>query len=124
MPSLPMWGANRVWLNQAIVGDSNGDGAFDQLDIVRVLQGAKYLTDEPADWTEGDWNLDGRFDQLDIVTALQAGTYLAKANSSFQSLAEELVDARAHRIPPFVECSVSWIANMIDHSSVRQATSS
>ncbi len=58
------------------VGDSNGDGIFDQLDIVQVLQAAKYLTGEPATYEEGDWNVDGVFDQLDIVAALQTGNYL------------------------------------------------
>lgn len=48
---------------------------FNQHDIVQALQGGKYLTDQPATWSEGDWNRDGRFDQLDIVAALQAGKY-------------------------------------------------
>jgi hypothetical protein len=59
-----------------VIGDGNGDGRFDQLDIVFALQGAKYLTGEPASWAQGDWNHDGRFDQLDIVAALRAGSYL------------------------------------------------
>lgn len=57
-------------------GDSNHDWRFDQLDIVQVLQAAKYLTEEPATFEEGDWNGDGVFDQLDIVAALQTGNYL------------------------------------------------
>ena len=56
-------------------GDTNVDGIFGQLDIVRVLQGAKYMTGEAADWSEGDWNVDGVFDQLDLVLALQEGDY-------------------------------------------------
>ena len=56
-------------------GDANGDNVFNQHDIVQALQGGKYLTDQPATWSEGDWNRDGRFDQLDIVAALQAGKY-------------------------------------------------
>ena len=56
-----------------VVGDSNGDGVFNQLDIVSVLQGAKFLTGQPATLAEGDWNGDGVFDQGDIVAALQAG---------------------------------------------------
>ena len=56
-------------------GDVNRDGVFDQLDIVEVLQAAKYLTGQPASFDEGDWNSDGVFDQLDIVTALAAGNY-------------------------------------------------
>ena len=50
-------------------GDANRDFQFDQLDIVQVLQGAKYLTGGPATFEEGDWNGDGVFDQLDIVEA-------------------------------------------------------
>jgi hypothetical protein len=59
----------------AIAGDSNGDGVFNQHDIVQVLQAGKYLTDQPASWSDGDWNRDGLFDQLDIVAALQSGKY-------------------------------------------------
>ena len=49
----------RAYLN----GDANYDGTFDQLDIRNVLQSGKYLTGEPADWSEGDWNGDGQFNQ-------------------------------------------------------------
>lgn len=58
-----------------ILGDSNGDGLFNQLDIVQILQAAKYLTGEAATFGEGDWSGDGVFDQLDIVAALQTGNY-------------------------------------------------
>ena len=57
-------------------GDANEDGRFNQLDIVMALQGGKYMTGEPADWSEGDWTGDGLFDQLDLVAALQSGAYL------------------------------------------------
>lgn len=60
-----------------VVGDADGNGTFDQHDIIRVLQAGKYMANEPATWAEGDWNNDGRFDQLDLVTALQEGRYLA-----------------------------------------------
>ena len=56
-------------------GDSNNDNRFDRLDIVFVLQAGKYLTGQPASFSEGDWNADGVFDQLDITAALQSGTY-------------------------------------------------
>ena len=69
---------NEVWMNiQPVIGDANGDGSFDQLDIVRILQAGKYNTGETADFTQGDWNGDGLFNQLDIVAALQTGAYLA-----------------------------------------------
>jgi uncharacterized membrane protein len=70
-------------------GDADQDLDFDQLDLVRVLQSAKYLTGEAATWGEGDWNGapggypgeppagDALFNQLDIVAALQGGAYLA-----------------------------------------------
>ena len=57
-------------------GDANRDRQFDQHDIVLVLQANKYLTGEPADFSEGDWNADDVFDQHDIVAALQTGNYL------------------------------------------------
>jgi hypothetical protein len=57
-------------------GDGNGDGQFNQLDIVWVLQAGKYLTSQPATFAQGDWNGDGVFDRLDIVAALQTGDYL------------------------------------------------
>ena len=52
------------------------DERFDQLDIVAVLQSAKYMTGRPATWSEGDWNGDAVFDQADIVAALQTGNYM------------------------------------------------
>ena len=57
-------------------GDANEDGIFNQLDIVQVLQAAKYLSDKPANWHDGDWTGDGFFDQQDIVAVLQADAYL------------------------------------------------
>jgi hypothetical protein len=67
---------NEVWINvQLDAGDANRDGVFNQLDIVQVLQSAKYQTGQPAGWAEGDFNGDGVFDQLDIVAALQTGKY-------------------------------------------------
>ena len=57
-------------------GDANMDAVFNQLDIVLVLQSAKYLTGGLATWDEGDCNVDGVFDQEDIVAALQTGDYL------------------------------------------------
>jgi hypothetical protein len=56
-------------------GDANRDHRFDQADIIQVLQAAKYLTNEPADWAQGDWNGDGWFDRIDVVIALRADDY-------------------------------------------------
>jgi hypothetical protein len=58
-----------------VIGDSNEDGVFNELDIVQVLQAGKYRTGQPADFGEGDWNGDGFFNQLDVVMALQRGSY-------------------------------------------------
>ena len=70
-------------------GDADQDGDFDRLDLVQVLQAARYLTGQPATWGDGDWNGgpggypgeppagDGLFDEQDIVAALQTGKYLS-----------------------------------------------
>ena len=82
------WLFDQATSARAVAGDANGDGAFNQLDIVQVLQTAKYLTDEPASFDEGDWNNDGFFNQLDIVEALQAGTYLQQGALEVIDLSE------------------------------------
>jgi hypothetical protein len=70
------WYENLSPIRNQAAGDANRDGQFDQLDIVQVLQAAKYLTGLPATFEEGDWNSDGLFNQLDIIAALQTGNYL------------------------------------------------
>ena len=69
-------------------GDADQDFDFDQLDLVKVQIGGKYLTGGAATWGEGDWNAapggqqgsppegDGQFNQLDIIAAQIAGLYL------------------------------------------------
>jgi hypothetical protein len=69
-------------------GDADQDFDFDQFDLIRVQQAAKYLTGQSATWGEGDWNAapggsrdnpppgDGLFNQLDIIAALNTGLYL------------------------------------------------
>ena len=69
-------------IEECVPGDSDLNGLFDQLDVVRVLQGGRYLTGSGATWQEGDWNEDGTFNQLDIVAVLQAGTYLRIPNDT------------------------------------------
>jgi hypothetical protein len=69
---------NSVDFVDRIAGDANGDDVFDQLDIVAILQAAKYLTGESATFADGDFNGDHRFDSLDIVMALQEGRYLQR----------------------------------------------
>jgi hypothetical protein len=70
-------------------GDADQDRDFDQFDLIRVQQSAKYLTGNAATWGQGDWNGapggkpgsppagNGLFDQLDIIAALSAGKYLS-----------------------------------------------
>ena len=83
-------GGIKIFLNQNVPnplhGDANRDLRFDQQDVVQVLQAAKYLTGEPATWSEGDWNGDGLFDQIDLVLALQSGKYLQGPNAAADSL--------------------------------------
>ena len=83
-------------------GDADMDGDFNQLDLVVVQQGAKYLTGEAATWGEGDWDGapggslsqhvppagNGLFDTLDIVAALSNGLYL---QGPYAAVASELV---------------------------------
>ena len=69
-------------------GDADQDLDFDQLDLVAVQIGGKYLSGNAATWGEGDWDGapggepgsppagDGLFNQVDIIAALGAGTYL------------------------------------------------
>ena len=58
------------WINGP--GDVNGDGEFNQFDLIDVLQEGKYLTGELATWSQGDWNGDGVFDQMDVIVAARA----------------------------------------------------
>jgi hypothetical protein len=64
------------------------DLKFDQIDLVQVQIGAKYLSGQAATWGQGDWDGapgggvgdpptgDGLFDQVDIIAALSGGFYL------------------------------------------------
>jgi hypothetical protein len=98
-PSATAWRAappspGTTSFQEIVVGDSDGDGDFDQADIVLALQGGKYLTGQSARLEDGDWNGDGLFNQHDIITALQAGTYSAGNNN-----AESLVDLIFREFP-------------------------
>jgi hypothetical protein len=57
------------WINGA--GDANEDGQFNQLDVVATLQAFKYMTGQPATWSEGDFNGDNLFNQFDIILSQQ-----------------------------------------------------
>ena len=64
-----------------VIGDSNGDGRFDEMDLTQVLQAGKYLSGEPASYAEGDWDGSGQFDQFDIILSLQEGNYSHSSNA-------------------------------------------
>ena len=57
-----------------LIGDSNGDGVFDQPDLTAALARGKYLTGQPATWVDGDWNGDEVLDTLEFL-ALQERIY-------------------------------------------------
>jgi ELWxxDGT repeat protein len=67
---------------ERLVGDSNNDGVFDSLDLVKALQAGKYEDGIPqnATFEEGDWNGDGDFDSNDLISALQAGNFVTASN--------------------------------------------
>jgi hypothetical protein len=57
------------------LGDANGDGRFNQVDLAQVLAAGKYLTGEAATFAQGDFNGDGVFDTYDIVDVLIRGDF-------------------------------------------------
>ena len=86
-----------TWVTEFLLpGDADQDLDFDQADLVRASQSAKYLTGESATWGEGDWNGapggspgnppvgDETFDQLDILATLRAGHYLSGPYASIR----------------------------------------
>ena len=83
-----IYGVDSFEFHVLAAGDANADGQFDQLDIVTVLQSAKYLTGQPATFAEGDFTGDGVFDQADIVATLQTGHYLNGPYVAIQESAE------------------------------------
>ena len=80
-----VYGLDNFEFRVVAAGDANGDGEFNQLDIIAVLQTDKYLTGEPATFAEGDFTGDGVFDQNDVVAALQTGYYLQGPYAAIQS---------------------------------------
>jgi hypothetical protein len=73
-----------------VIGDSNGDGVFNEMDLMQVLEAGKYLTGEPATFAEGDWDGSGQFDQFDIIAALQAGNYSQSSNAESTHAVDEV----------------------------------
>ena len=60
-----------------IYGDANGDGIFDNSDLVEIFSAGEYEDDIAgnSDWSEGDWNGDDDFTSSDLVLALKRGNY-------------------------------------------------
>ena len=73
---LPLGVSEQDFSFSSRAGDANGDGRFDQHDVVALLQAGKFNTSKAATFAEGDFNGDGVFNQLDIVAALQTANYL------------------------------------------------
>ena len=63
--------------NSVVPGDSNGDGIFNNSDLILVFQAGEYEDGIAGNSTfqEGDWNGDGEFDSGDLVFVFEAGTY-------------------------------------------------
>jgi hypothetical protein len=62
-------------------GDANGDGVFDQLDLVAISAAGRYLNGDLVPWSQGDFNGDGRFNGADLSLALQ-GDYMGRGHAA------------------------------------------
>ena len=111
---------------ECVPGDSDLNGEFNQLDIVQVLQGGKYLSGDPAEWSEGDWNGDGAANQLDIVHVLQADTYLREPETSritdFTSIFQPTLtgDEGAFGGPTVIRSQSEWFAAVGNDDAARE----
>lgn len=80
------------WINGP--GDVDLDGIFNQLDVVQVLQIARYEAGPPASWSQGDWTGDDLFGEDDLDSVLQLGHYLqGPFGLPASSVETEVVDA-------------------------------
>jgi len=73
-------GDHRTWVDVAAntyMGDANLDGEFNSADLIQVLQGGLYESEQTglATWGLGDWNADRDFNSTDLIVALQSGGY-------------------------------------------------
>jgi hypothetical protein len=69
-------------LRPIVLGDANGDGQFDEADLIAVFQAGKYGTGERASFSEGDWDGDGKFDTSDLVAVFKTGRYRNPMNAT------------------------------------------
>jgi len=63
-------------LLQAAPGDANGDRQVDAGDIEAILAANKFMTGQPADWSDGDFTGDGFVDAGDIEAILAANLFM------------------------------------------------
>ena len=65
-------------VKHALPGDANGDGVFDEADLIRVFEIGEYDDgiDNNSTHSDGDWNGDGDFDSEDLVYAFTQGVYV------------------------------------------------
>ena len=71
-----------AWLENRLIGDSNGDGEFNSTDLVQIFQTGEYEDSffGNSTFADGDWNGDGEFNSSDIVYAFQANSYSRQAS--------------------------------------------
>ena len=71
------------------MGDSNGDGVFDEIDLALVFAAGEYEDQIPGNsrWETGDWDGDGDFTSEDLVTALIGGGFVPGAQPAALDIA-------------------------------------
>ena len=76
------------------VGDSNGDGVFDEIDLALVFAAGEYEDQIPGNsrWETGDWDGDGDFTSEDIVFAFQSGQYRPSINALHAAAVDDIFD--------------------------------
>lgn len=84
-------------------GDANQDFYVDQADLIQAFKAGKYLTDQPASWSDGDWNGapggsegqppsgNGRFN-LDDISAINLNLYRKEAYDPMAGEREESLE--------------------------------
>ena len=75
---IDMGAVERVFEEERLAGDANGDGVFDSSDLIQVFQRGEYEDNiaENSVWEDGDWTGDLEFDSSDLIAAFQHGQYV------------------------------------------------
>ena len=83
-PSNQLGGSPGIAELPRIPGDSTGDGVFDSVDLITVLQLGEYEDDIPfnSNFDSGDWNGDGDFSSQDMIFVLQFGNYASRVRTN------------------------------------------